>query len=192
MNPWVIGGLLATFVLIKSIKTKASYQPIPPITTVAVVEGGRVSSPYLQMRGHRDDGSEIIHNGIDIKAPTGTPIRAVADGFINKIWLDGEVYGYGNLLLLYHDDGLASLYAHLDSFGDIYEGMPINKGEIIGFVGQTQKPRPEMKTAPHLHLEILDTQTRRINPDNPEISNSNWVSATTFSVPPTCDSVLTL
>lgn len=162
MNKWLIGGLtLATILLYRR---GAQARVIP---SFSVVEGGTVSSPYGKLRGYRDDGSKIYHLGVDIKAPKGTLIRAVSEGVIEKIWDDGQVSGYGNFILIYHNDGTSSTYAHLDDFADIYEGMPVSKGTIIGFVGQTQSPRPEMATAPHLHLEILDRHTRHINPFTP-------------------------
>lgn len=163
MNPWVISGIIAVLVLLRS-KAKAAIIPAP---VLSIVKDSKISSPYLKYRGLRKDGTKIHHQGVDIKAPKGSPVRAVASGTIDKIWLDGQVYGYGNLLLIANKDGTGALYAHLDSFGNIYEGMPINKGEIIAYVGQTQSPRPEMKTAPHLHLEILKYHTRNISPRTP-------------------------
>lgn len=161
----LLGGAVA---LIFLSRIKAHGRVTAPPSSFSVVPGGKISSPYLKFRGHRHDGSEIIHQGVDIKAPKGTPVNAVSDGIIDKIWLDGQVFGYGNTILLANEDGTGALYSHLNSFADIYEGMPVNKGETIGYVGQTQKPRPEMKTAPHLHLEILAEHTRRINPNTPE------------------------
>jgi murein DD-endopeptidase MepM/ murein hydrolase activator NlpD len=142
---------------------------------LAVVPGGKISSPYLKHRGTRDPdspgyekhGKDIIHQGIDIKARTGTPIRAVSDGEIFAKWPDGKVSGYGNTIILKHDDNRGSLYAHMNSFGKYNKGDRVNQGDIIGYVGQTQLPRDPMKTAPHLHLEVFEYATTHINASHP-------------------------
>lgn len=140
----------------------------------SIVKGGKISSPYLIYRGKRTGeaaekyGENIYHQGIDIKAPANTPIRSVNSGIIRALWPDGKVSGYGNTILIEHNDGTGALYAHLTSWvNKLDEGDKVRKGQIIGFIGQTQAPRPEMKTAPHLHLEIIDKFTKLINPLTP-------------------------
>lgn len=138
-----------------------------------VVEGGKISSSYLKYRGKRtgkavlEHGEDIYHLGVDIKASKGSKIRSINDGKILAMWPDGKVSGYGNTIIIVNKDGTGALYAHMNRFSNIRVGQEIKKGEVIGYVGQTQSPRPEMKTAPHLHLEVLKLATKHINPSYP-------------------------
>ncbi len=142
-----------------------------PLISYPVVEGGKVSSPYKLFRGTREPGhkygEKIYHLGIDIKAPKGSKIRAVNNGFILALWKDGKVTGYGNTVLIKHRDGSGSLYGHLNKFAPIKVNQNIRKGQVIGYVGKTQAPRSEMRTAPHLHLEVHKISTKRVNPTYP-------------------------
>ncbi len=86
-----------------------------------------------------------MHEGIDIGAPSGTGIRAVAAGRI--IYAGYNAGGYGNLTLIDHGNGLATAYAHQSA---IYVGGgSVSQGTIIGAVGSTGS-----STGPHLHFEV--------------------------------------
>jgi murein DD-endopeptidase MepM/ murein hydrolase activator NlpD len=88
------------------------------------------------------------HNGVDLAAPTGTPIRATGDG---KITFAGVKTGYGNTLIISHDKHYRTLYAHMDHFANnIHTGTHIQTGQLIGYVGSTGRV-----TGPHLHYEFL-------------------------------------
>ena len=85
-----------------------------------------------------------MHEGVDIAAPTGTPIRAAAGG---TIIYTGYMGGYGNLTIIDHGNGLATAYAHQSS---IYiGGGAVSQGTVIGAVGSTGN-----STGPHLHFEV--------------------------------------
>lgn len=90
------------------------------------------------------------HKALDIMAPRGTPIRAVDDGRVAKLYR-GPMAG----LAIYQFDRATSrvyFYAHLDRYADgIEEGQAISRGDVIGFVGSTGNA-PE--TAPHLHFAV--------------------------------------
>ncbi len=87
-----------------------------------------------------------MHKGIDIAAPTGTPIMASASGeVISAGWSSG---GYGNLLRIRHPDGSISLYAH-NSRILVRRGQKVNQGQKIAEMGSTG-----YSTGPHLHYEI--------------------------------------
>lgn len=98
--------------------------------------------------GHRSDpfsGEGAFHAGVDITAPTGTPIKAAADGVVTHAeWSNG----YGKLVVISHGNGIESWYAHLSKF-DVMAGQEIRQGEILGRVGSTGRV-----TAPHLHYEV--------------------------------------
>ncbi|HXF97814.1 MAG TPA: M23 family metallopeptidase, partial [Gaiellaceae bacterium] len=86
-----------------------------------------------------------MHEGIDIAASTGTPIRAAAAGtVIHAGWLGG----YGNLVVLDHGNGLATAYAHASAIL-VSVGQRVAQGETIALVGSTGN-----SSGPHLHFEV--------------------------------------
>lgn len=105
---------------------------------------GRIGSHY----GRRLDpftGDADRHFGVDISAPTGTPIKATADGVVMVSRRQSE---YGNLVVLKHPNGFSTRYGHLSAF-KVRENDTVRKGDIIGYVGMTGRA-----TAPHLHYEV--------------------------------------
>ena len=114
----------------------------------------RISSEY----GYRTlGGVSKLHPGIDFAAPSGTPIRAVASGYITAAgWNSG---GYGYYVLMYHgqmSDGqtYSSLYGHMVSNPTVSAGQYVTQGTVIGYVGSTGN-----STGNHLHLEIWQGST---------------------------------
>lgn len=97
------------------------------------------------------------HYGIDYGAPKGTPVHAVADG---KVTFAGWGGGYGNAIIIHHDQRYQSLYAHLNSHGFhvVRSGQFVKKGQIIGYVGATG-----LTTGPHLHFGLYE-YGKAINP----------------------------
>jgi len=91
-------------------------------------------------------GGSSMHQGMDIAAPTGTMIRAGADGIVTFASWES---GYGNLVTISHGYGLASKYGHCSSLL-IKEGQTVRRGQVIAAVGATGQA-----TGPHLHYEIL-------------------------------------
>lgn len=100
---------------------------------------GWISSPF----GFRDGKP---HEGVDIAADYGTPIRASMPG---RVVFAGPRGTYGLAVILDHGDGLRTLYAHSSNIL-VSEGEWVNKGQIIALVGNTGKSR-----GPHLHMEVL-------------------------------------
>ena len=84
------------------------------------------------------------HDGIDIAAPTGTPVRAAACGTVS---LAGQQSGYGNMVCITHTSQFSTCYAHLSRFG-VTNGAQVTQGQVIGYVGCTGSC-----TGPHLHFE---------------------------------------
>lgn len=99
--------------------------------------------------GHKTQGLHGPGNrGIDIGAPTGTPIYAAASGKV-LIAKTGWSGGYGNMAIVQHSNGTKTLYAHMVRLGT-KTGARVSQGEIIGYVGSTGR-----STGPHLHFEVF-------------------------------------
>lgn len=96
-----------------------------------------------------------MHRGIDLAAPTGTPVYAVADGEI--ILADNSKSGFGNLIILKHRDGRTSYYAHNTKLIK-RRGDSVKQGTRIALVGSTGR-----STGPHLHFEVREGRTA-VNP----------------------------
>lgn len=86
-----------------------------------------------------------FHDGIDIAAPEGTPVRAIDSG---EVVYSDQLRGYGNMVILRHADGFVSVYAHNER-NLVREGQQVSRGETIARVGSTGRV-----TGPHLHFEI--------------------------------------
>ncbi|HEX3032469.1 MAG TPA: M23 family metallopeptidase [Bacillota bacterium] len=101
--------------------------------------GGDISSNYGSRWGRS-------HNGIDIAGNNGRTVRAAAAGRVVSAGYEG---GYGKMVVIRHDNGLTTRYAHLARI-EVNTGDQVDRGEAIGIVGSTGNT-----TGPHLHFEVL-------------------------------------
>ncbi len=128
----------------------------PPISRMGELQfpvSGFGTGAVISVFGdHR--GSSRLHQGIDIKAPKGTPVVAVADGFVERIKEGGSG---GRQLYLRDARGRLFYYAHLDDWA-VEEYAAVRAGDPLGTVGNTGNARA---TTPHLHFEILLGKDRR-------------------------------
>jgi RHS repeat-associated protein len=107
-----------------------------------VVINGRVGSDF--------------HNGIDMAANTGTPVRSIMDGEVKTISYDDPIYG--NNMVIIHNENFQTFYAHLDSI-DVEQNDKVVGGQVVGKVGTTG-----FSTNPHLHFEYQNSNGESINP----------------------------
>ena len=95
--------------------------------------------------------ADRVHDAIDIMAPAGTPVLAVTDGHVEKLF--NSKLGGLTIYEFNRDGSLAYYYAHLQRYADgLAEQQTIRRGQVIGYVGSTGNASPE---APHLHFAIF-------------------------------------
>ncbi|MBI1243678.1 MAG: peptidoglycan DD-metalloendopeptidase family protein [Alphaproteobacteria bacterium] len=104
-----------------------------------------VMSPF-GMRRDPFNGQLAMHSGIDLSAPSRTPVLATAAGKVVTAGWSGE---YGNLVEIEHDFGLSTRYGHLTRI-DVRVGQRIERRQSIGLLGSTGR-----STGPHVHYEVL-------------------------------------
>jgi len=146
-----------------SLKPRSTLNfPTPGNGTLDWPIAGTVTSAF----GGRGDA---FHDGIDIAAAEGTPVRVVESG---EVIYSDQLRGYGNLVIVRHGGNLMSVYAH-NRKNKVKEGDTVNLGDTIAEVGSTGRA-----TAPHLHFEIRKDnvaenplnylRAQRFEPDNTE------------------------
>jgi LysM repeat protein len=105
------------------------------------------------MNGYISQGFWEGHRAIDIAGPKGTQIVASDSGFVINLQVSNT--GYGRMIVIDHQNGYMTLYAHL-SILYVEVGQSVGKGEVIGLCGATGNA-----TGPHLHFEIMKNDARR-------------------------------
>ena len=106
--------------------------------------GAALTSGY-GMRNHPVLGGRRKHDGVDLAAPTGTPVYATADGVVGRAdWYSS----YGLYISVNHGASMETRYAHLSRLA-VAAGDNVKKGDLIGYVGSTGR-----STGPHLHYEV--------------------------------------
>lgn len=119
---------------------------------VTGVKAALLSNTFAQARA-----AGVPHEALDIMAARGTPVLAVEDGRVAKLFLSKP----GGITLYQFDPGseYAYYYAHLDGYADgIAEGTNLRKGQVIGYVGSSGNASPD---APHLHFAVLKLEAQK-------------------------------
>lgn len=133
--------------LSRRVETLSSLPSIRPVDT------GWLSSSY----GYREDpftGRKRFHRGLDYSTPTGTPVRATADGVVTALKRDR---GLGMMVRIDHGNGLRTTYAHLSEW-HVKTGQRVVRGQVVALSGNSGR-----STAPHLHYEV-SVNGRHTNP----------------------------
>lgn len=122
----------------------AAGAPAPTGGRLQVPVRGHLTSGF-GWRRHPVSGARRLHAGVDLAAPSGTPVLAAADGAVVRSGWQG---GYGLAVVLDHGHGLVTRYAHLSGIG-VVRGQPVHRGQRLGSLGCTGTC-----TGPHLHFEV--------------------------------------
>jgi murein DD-endopeptidase MepM/ murein hydrolase activator NlpD len=139
-------ALLSTF-LACSTRQQPAFQPAafaPQPRLFAIprfdwpVANGKLSSTFGLRHG-------AMHEGIDIAAPAGSRVIAAATG---QVIFVGRLRGYGNIVIIQHENRYVTVYAH-DSSNVVRVGQMVTRGQLIGFVGRTGRT-----TGSNLHFEV--------------------------------------
>jgi hypothetical protein len=137
-----LARMLSVMLILVNLNAVAQQQYVSPVN-------GTLTSPF-GWRSHPIDGASKFHSGIDIAAPQGTPVFALQPGWVV---FSAPYGGYGNLVVIQHNDQLCTWHAHNVSVLK-QPGDWVNAGDPISLVGATGRA-----TGPHLHFEV------RINGD---------------------------
>lgn len=126
-----------------------------------ISDGCAVTSPFSPARVNPVTGAEQPHAGVDYRAPNGTPVLAAESGTIERSYTSTT---YGETIVLRHDNGSATLYAHLE-LRLVSEGEKVDKGQQLATSDNTGQ-----STGPHLHFEYVPNgniiqSKNRIDPD---------------------------
>ncbi len=157
----VFALLIQSFSVVKNFKTEttgnyptSSKSDVPSI--IPIKGDYKISSEY-GMRMHPIKKKEMMHTGIDLKAKTGTPVVATADGIVIKSEFLKDTYG--KVVVIKHNDTYTTLYSQLSEM-KVEVGNKVKQGHIIGLVGSSG-----MSTGPHLHYEVRK-DGEKVNPAN--------------------------
>ncbi len=155
-NGIVDGALTAGTVIMVPDGELAAPTPVktkPKTTNIAIKSGPQGTAIQIgyyraPLSSYRETQGIHGYNGVDLAAPVGTPIMASAEGDVIVAKSSGYNGGYGSYVVIQHDNGSQTLYAHMSRVST-YSGEHVSAGAVIGYVGSTGK-----STGAHLHFEI--------------------------------------
>jgi len=127
-------------------QTRASISgyPLPKVANVGLGYGWQINP---------NNGEVFFHSGIDLLAAVSSPVQAIAPG---SVVFAQEQGSYGQLVIINHNGGLQSRYAHLGTI-KVKVGQQVNAGDLLGTVGTTGEPASKQ---PHLHFEMRSSSSQ--------------------------------
>ena len=131
--------------LVKPARTESAKEKLWEGTFIMPLEG-RLTTDFAEIRYVNNEPSSSRHSGLDLAAPTGTPVVAPNNGIVTFA-MEG-LLSPGNTVVIDHGMGLFTSYYHLDSI-NVEKGAEVKKGSAIGSVGSTG-----FSTGPHLHYAV--------------------------------------
>ena len=141
-------GILALGITFLSFTSDKSKKPVLPVK-------GKVISPFGD-RKHPITHLVEFHNGVDLTASDGTPVRSPWSGKVKAANVSEKG---GNQIIILHNNGYKTGYAHLQK-GLVNIGDKVRKGKIFAYTGHTGKV-----TEPHLHFTVTDPSGTKIDPE---------------------------
>mgnify|MGYP003606073004 CR=1 FL=1 len=144
-------------------RAATGFAPAAPMPGLSSYGGTRAAPAYAI--APRSSRSLFMHEGVDLVASAGTPVRAAADGLVVGAAPNGR---YGNWVRIEHGGKLATVYGHMLGFAPgLQPGMTVSRGDVVGFVGSTGR-----STGAHLHFE-LQVDGKPVNPiTHPELKRA--------------------
>jgi murein DD-endopeptidase MepM/ murein hydrolase activator NlpD len=124
------------------------------LTAIVITTNSEYQFP-LEMTLGMSQGYNLLHSGVDLRAPRGTKIFAMAQGTVIEV--EAMAVGYGHFVRIAHNGTVSSLYAHLDKVY-VVPGQKVDRGQTLGNVGMTG-----WTTGPHLHFEVY-SGNKAVNP----------------------------
>lgn len=130
--------------IIKEPVTKVLVKGTKVVQVASRGGGGQLDWPVYGSISQYYKGS--AHTGIDIAASKRTPLHAADSGYVTYAGYQG---GYGNFVIINHNNGIVTRYAHCDSIA-VSLGQKVSRGQVIAYLGSTGR-----STGPHCHFEVL-------------------------------------
>ena len=152
--------------------TTTTSTPTPVSSPVPVGSSGAVAPTTGRFTTCYEMRWGVMHNGVDIAAPIGTPIYSPMAGTVRRA---GPATGFGLAVYIEHDDGSVTVYGHINDYF-VTAGQRVQAGEVIAEVGNTGQ-----STGPHLHFEVHTDgmYAGRVNP-------MPWLAARGVTMPGRC------
>lgn len=147
--------LMARYNELKNSRVAMDGEPEPVVASSMLWPVDSDISSQFGMRFHPILKTDRFHSGMDIKAPSGTPIQAAAEG---TVVFAGNRGLLGKAVIIEHDDGRQTVYGHCSRLM-VKAGQEVKQGDIIGKVGSTGRT-----TGPHLHFEVRDETGKATDP----------------------------
>lgn len=149
-DPETAARIAADSKVLAEVRSRVALEPFYKTGFVRPAEG-RISGVFGSQR-ILNGSPRAFHAGLDIAAPSGTPIKAAADGVVSLA--DPDMVLSGQTVMINHGYGLQTSYIHMSRI-DVQDGQAVKRGDVIGTIGMTGRA-----TGPHLHFSVMWFNTR--------------------------------